>query len=1202
MRKITFFLLALFCSVASKAQSVRITQGGMTTAPESGKVYVIECNSQQSFTTVMYDAGETPKAKKFTLEDGMILESKYLWKITPVGDGGGYAVQNYATDQYISIEGTLNGGAVKMKGEEATVLITIGDDDYVALKHMTTEQWIDMGYSGEGISTWSGGVGGSRRMRIYEISVSEVSDLDIALNSLVTVWTEYSEAHGTTVDESLIGTGVGQYSSEACEAYAQAMDYAQMVAEEGSGLSVDEVNAAIQAIKDAWAKVEASRVPYQQEIKPGYYVIKSALSFYKNVTIPGYEDEATGETVPETTKKQYFEKAIYADKTTPKWKTFEEKADFLFKIEESDSARAYVVKNMLNGLTWNTIKTFTAEETDTTLMFDYLCENRTMYADDPEMTKVVPVVYNIRFTGASDDKANTNSFIHAGGHAAGAGVAGNIVNWSCDAEADHTCATDWYLEPIAEDVALAWIDAASPVKVVATMIDSVNVIKNAFPTQKIIAEDVTTTLFEDEPLITSVDQLSSPMTELNEGSIAALIDNNANTFWHSKWSDGAQAPGSHYLSVSDIDATQVAFKITRRNVVNDHPVILSVYGYDTNNDELTKEEGTLLATCNIGYTSSTETKISQAFNTQGKTVLRFYNEESAPIANNRGYWHASEFQLYRAEQSVGATTPQATARAAELAALETAIAEWNEKAFNADSVVAKNQTAELEALFNKVNDAWLAWTAVYADPTPLRNAVAEVKEFAKGIVEGKNPGQWPAGAGASVITDAVEKAEAYSNTGTYTPAGMDDQVKAVTDAKAQVVGMANQVEVGKWYAIRFATEEEYEAHGWDKAGAVSSTQGDLYDNYVAPAENKPATVVDNVVTVAAEHAVIDNEDVRNGTELRFTEVNTDNENIAFRFVQMGDNLALQHASGWFVGTDGSLTNLPALFSTEAIGYGKSLIKVTRLNGDEITTGGASPSYLHAQVAAHKLVAWSATAIDSRSALYIEEIDGKVAAETEVAEDVRVGTIRFLTSPVDLAYSADADVQLYNFKGYEKTAEGVKVAFDKTDKAEAGKACLFVAIGDFSETPTAEDTVTVNLTLDPTHFAVQPDSTQALVGTYTYQWVEEEKMASTITIWKNEMQMASGKDNTDCSRDISAFEGAIHLDKAQAIESITGDLVIELEGEFDTTAIQDVIVNAINTNGKIYTIDGRYVGKGNLGTVRNLGRGIYIVNGVKIAVK
>ena len=38
------------------------------------------------------------------------------------------------------------------------------------------------------------------------------------------------------------------------------------------------------------------------------------------------------------------------------------------------------------------------------------------------------------------------------------------------------------------------------------------------------------------------------------------------------------------------------------------------------------------------------------------------------------------------------------------------------------------------------------------------------------------------------------------------------------------------------------------------------------------------------------------------------------------------------------------------------------------------------------------------------------------------------------------------------------------------------------------------------------------------------------------------------------------------------------------------------------SGIIYTLDGRVAGKGNLNNVKNLGRGIYILNGTKVVVK
>ena len=1207
MRKITFFMLTLFCAAVSWAQ---------------GTVKVVDTDAENLIKSPGQITSPCTQSGEGSIEGMIDSNPDTYWHSAWSGDAASWAVgTHYFEVDVPDLPSEFGFEYTRRKHHDGQIVRwgVYGAPSAEATKAQCTllmEVETPFGEQGEVRISPAIQSQGFTKIRFYNeetnsssvffhvaefrlLPCTEADAIEVAIYSLQEIFNALSEK---ALTEEQLGTAPGQYSSEAYAAFEKAMEYANEICQAGADLveiSVEQVAAAGEAIKEAWAAVEASRVPWQQEIKPGYYVIKSALDFYETVTIPGGTDDATGVEVPETTKKVYYEKAIYADGTTPKWKTFEPKAAFLFKIEESATPRAYVVKNMLGNLTWNTLTSFTAEETDTTMMFDWSMENISMFADST-VQKVIPMVYNIRFSGASDNKGNTGTFVHAGGHGGGIGKSGNIVNWSCSRDPENTpCATDWYLEEIDEATAQEWIAGSSDILVVTSMIDSVNVIKNAFPAQKAIAEDKLTKLYEDEPLITSVAQLSSPMTEPNEGTIEGLIDGNPSTYWHATWSAGANTtPGTNYLSVSDINADMIALKITRRSgAQNDHVAVFSVYGYDNVNESMTKEDGTLLATLRIPYQAAGETRISDVFSTQGNTVLRFYNEESAPISANRGYWHAAEFQLYKAEQSQGATITQAVARSAELDAVVSALEAWN-----AGNFVPDSNLDEVQPAYDAVVSAYAAWTAVYTDPTPMRDAVAAAKEFAKGIVEGKNPGQWPVGSGASIITTATDAAEAYNNTGTYTLAGVEEQIAAITAAKAEVQSKAIQVVPGKWYAIRFATEEEYEANpGWDKNAAVSKQHGNLYGNYVAPAENRPAVLEEEEVVEEAEHAIIENEDVRKGTELRFTEATPEADNKAFRFVKLGDNLALQHASGWFVGTNGNLTNLPALFSTEAIGYGKSLIKVRNLAGEDVDKGG-TPSYLHAQVPAHKLVAWAADAIDSRSALYIEEVDGSVAVGTELVEEVRQGATHFLTSPLDLTYDANANVQLYEFKGYEKTATGVKVAFNKIAKAQAGKACLLVVDGDLSETPTAADTTEVTFTLDATHFAAQPDSTQALVGTYSYQWVEEEKMPSTITIYQNVMQMASGEDATECSRDIWAFEGAIDLHKAKTIENGSCDLVLEIAGEFDTDAIQDVIANAVNTRGSIYTLDGRYVGKGNLGTVRNLGRGIYIVNGVKIAVK
>ena len=144
-------------------------------------------------------------------------------------------------------------------------------------------------------------------------------------------------------------------------------------------------------------------------------------------------------------------------------------------------------------------------------------------------------------------------------------------------------------------------------------------------------------------VIQSVSQLSSPYTESSEGSLAALLDGNINTFWHSNWKNGNVAGGIHYLQVDLLEHvdTKMYVSFTRRPTENDHVTNMSVMG--SNNPNASKTICKNLLTFSCPYTSNTETITSPTFDTKGYRYLRFYANETN---SNRGFWHISEFQLY----------------------------------------------------------------------------------------------------------------------------------------------------------------------------------------------------------------------------------------------------------------------------------------------------------------------------------------------------------------------------------------------------------------------------------------------------------------------------------------------------------------------------------------------------------------------------
>ena len=171
-RKITSFaMLVLSClfAVPALAEELSLTGiGSVVTAPQVGKYYVIQGNGQAGQISWLYDNNGTTLAADEAAEVPTGPEAtKYVWTFEISNDG--YAAKNLITGRYIFIEGTSNGGSVKMQSTPAYFTIDV-DGDNVGFKN-GSNQYIDMSYSGVKSSTWAGGVSGSRVLSIFEAVV-----------------------------------------------------------------------------------------------------------------------------------------------------------------------------------------------------------------------------------------------------------------------------------------------------------------------------------------------------------------------------------------------------------------------------------------------------------------------------------------------------------------------------------------------------------------------------------------------------------------------------------------------------------------------------------------------------------------------------------------------------------------------------------------------------------------------------------------------------------------------------------------------------------------------------------------------------------------------------------------------------------------------------------------------------------------------
>ena len=93
---------------------------------------------------------------------------------------------------------------------------------------------------------------------------------------------------------------------------------------------------------------------------------------------------------------------------------------------------------------------------------------------------------------------------------------------------------------------------------------------------------------KEDGLITNASQLSSNAVEPKEGSLAALIDNDFTTFFHSTWSQENLMDELHFLQIDLNDAyKKIALKYSKRQVDADNgsPVTLRIYATNTPEDE-----------------------------------------------------------------------------------------------------------------------------------------------------------------------------------------------------------------------------------------------------------------------------------------------------------------------------------------------------------------------------------------------------------------------------------------------------------------------------------------------------------------------------------------------------------------------------------------------------------------------------------------
>ena len=1088
-------------------------------------------------------------------------KAQYLVRFLSTDEEGKFRIQ-FGTGNYMKSD--LTTSATESGAAFFNVYNINGEATHIGVNVWNMGARVDQNGSGGTMATWGSGeidyTGGNNDFTIYPIELIESSEMVLAkarLNACYGRYQDYTE-YGQDPFKAKQGTDIGQYNftDEQLELFTEYIDMAEQILTEEVEATAEEIYELIKNIEDAYAALMETYV--KLTIADGNYRIVSALEWTNTERVStGEYDENDQEIFEEITTNPT--KAMYA--------TLEGKAMWA-NLDSTDCRYLWKMTNntetgfiqMMNIATDGILATC-SQSTQATLTADSETELLFEFIERRENDKIVVAM--------KPSTGGNRAYLHCNGHSSGAGKASNIVGWEAAAGA-----SQWILEPVSDEEVQTLVEAYAPIKnhelLVSMFQDAIAETEAAIAQTK----DDQYITERSAALITSTDQFSSPFTDPTEGSFANVLSEATDTFWHSTWQEGNKQNHDHYFQVAFTEeqgpvSGTIQCRVIRRAVANDHITKLGVFG---TNDEDALENADEEGWNNIGtFDLSSNTSSGQQIYSNGLTIeeeegYRFFRFYIDGTTTGRGYGHFAYFNLYN--QTIDGYTQWSKFDESVTAAIDSALV--HAKAVDLDDLSIEDYNTLKAAL-----DAFKPLLVNLSDMAAAINANKDVTEL---VAVGENPGFWSEDSNVSTFANTIEEAKAYLKGGVYDQAQIDAYTEAIKNSASDIFAAANPVEAGKWYAFKYDSLENFEAHGWSKANATNATLGDLYENYAAPASIEGEGDDQELVSFNAL------EEVTIGQAVRFINEDIINEmdQIAFRFVAQGDSaFAIQHKSGLYLSGAARSTNLtlgltPALFNVRAVGYGKVIIETRNLKGQGYYE---EPVYLHAQNSGHSLVTWNNDAVGSSSALYIEPVEG-FDEGNDVQEGVymnaKPNSMVFMCHPTGFSVEG-ADIYAYQGAFPDTETEGADLAyyaFNKIEQAAPGQPVLLV-VGDLDEFEADDEEeepelITINLVGDT--FAAEPLATGGVHGTYAYQWVDE----GTVVVGGgkfgkagNTLVLAEGAEGTDCTRDISANTGYIvygeNVLKDAAADSF--DLVF-LAGRPADTAVE----GDLNGDGKVDIAD------------------------------
>lgn len=692
------------------------------------------------------------------------------------------------------------------------------------------------------------------------------------------------------------------------------------------------------------------------------------------------------------------------------------------------------------------------------------------------------------------------------------------------------------------------------------------------------------------PLLTSAGQLSGNADETAEGALANLIDGKTDTYYHSMWSKTGPDE-DHYLQVSVPEPTgKLAVKWYKRTQnSNNRPTKITVLG-STDGENWAKAGVLPAAGDTLPWGAGTPEYSGVVDITGGPyTAFRFVVNETTQsdgtklnaetpdsidngMNNGHPFFTFSEFSVYNGVDEDGDFVYQS----GSLAYREDMLAPY--KALKAAMKAAQGKLGQAtQTDIDAMKAANEAFALAYPDTTLLDGVLDKARTyFADAMYSAGDEtlfGTYNTESVYQALGNAVSTAEAGYDKQTVTRAYIDEQSALLQKAIDDFVADVNMPKMDTWYVM------------------VNMHQGDDRDENTEPY---------NKMMYAGGKSIGDGLKWGGDPDLEGYEDPT----CVWRFVPVGEGrFAVQNlGTGYYLGANRG-TSAQYLLSDTAVAF-----KFAYVSGMQLTLEDAGYNadeknyrYLHAD-AYNKVVTWSASK-DSPSAWTFREVD---CDAFQALRKLPVSGMDIFCFPYVTAANGEitdlggAPVGIYTLASSNADAEG-KITEITLNPLEVPVGGIPAGTPYIVVSPEVEDEdgkAVVDFGIDMgAPLSTTAGTVNGLVGLLTYQTVAGagcgyfEGDTQEITV--------AGKDTG-----ISSQSGYINPRLiTEQVEAADGHIVVRVAGDGVLDNIREAVKDA-NALVSVTDMSGVVV-RANVrqaDALKGLSKGVYVVNGKKVAVK